>query len=187
MGVVPVLQREWVFRDAAVKGRTLVLACVPFDTPTWVADGGDPYREEFAPGAFDHVDATRTQLRYRHSADLLDRLGSGLSLREDGGWLIGEFRVAGGARGDHLIDLVRDGELQGVSIGFDPGVDEQRSTPDGQVVRRVRVKRMPEVSLVDQPAYQDAGVLAVRADQARRAREVAALRALVRDMRPWAG
>jgi HK97 family phage prohead protease len=180
-------QREWGLRDAAVKGRTLVLACVPFDTPTLVSDGGDPYREEFAPGAFAHVDATRTQLRYRHSTDLMDRLGSGLSLREDGGWLVGEFRVAGGVRGDHLIDLVRDGELRGVSIGFDPGVDEQRTDRDGQVVRRVRVKRMPEVSLVDQPAYPEAEVLAVRADQARRARELAELRAWMRDMRGWAG
>jgi HK97 family phage prohead protease len=187
MGVVPVLQREWVFRDAAVKGRTLVLACVPFDTPTWVADGGDPYREEFAPGAFDHVDLTRTHLRRGHKPDPRNELGRGLSLREDSGWLVGEFRVARGDTGDQILNLVADGMLRGVSIGFDPGVDEQRTDRIGPVVRRKRVKRMPEVSLVDEPAYEGAEVLAMRADQARRAREVAALRALVRDMRPWAG
>jgi HK97 family phage prohead protease len=179
--------RELVLRDAQVSGRTLVLACVPFDTPTWVSDGGDPYREEFAPGAFAHVDPSRTQLRYRHSPDLLDRLGSGVGLEEDGGWLVGRFRVAPGARGDHLIDLVGAGELRGVSIGFDPGVDQTRPDPDGDVVRRVRVKRMPEVSLVDQPAYKDAEVLAVRAGEAARRRLWEEHQAWMRDMRGWAG
>jgi HK97 family phage prohead protease len=176
--------RELVLRDVEVKGRTLVLACVPFDTPTWVSDGGDPYREEFAPGAFDHVDPTRTQLRYRHSGDLLDRLGAGRALKEDGGWLIGEFAVAKGQRGDHLIDLVDSGDLRGVSVGFDPGVDEVRVDADGEVTRRVRVKRLPEVSLVDQPAYAEAQVVAVREERARE-RAWAEFQQWRRDMEAW--
>jgi HK97 family phage prohead protease len=176
--------RELVLRGAEVKGRTLLLACVPFDTPTWVSDGGDPHREEFAPGAFRHVDPTRTQLRYRHSGDLLDRLGAGRSLTEDGGWLIGEFAVAKGQRGDHLIDLVDSGDLSGVSVGFDPGVDEVRVDADGEITRRVRVKRLPEVSLVDQPAYEEASVLAVREERARE-RAWAEFQAWRRDMEGW--
>jgi HK97 family phage prohead protease len=179
--------RELVLRDAQVSGRTLVLACVPFDTPTWVSDGGDPYREEFAPGAFAHVDAARTHLRRGHSTDVRNELGRGMSLWEDGGWLIGEFRVARGEAGDQILNLVQDGMLRGVSIGFDPGVDEERVDRHGLLVRRKRVKRLAEVSLVDQPAYEEAEVLAVRADQARRARELAELRAWSRDMRVWAG
>jgi HK97 family phage prohead protease len=176
--------RELVLRGAEVKGRTLLLACVPFDTPTWVSDGGDPYREEFAPGAFRHVDPTRTQLRYRHSGDLLDRLGAGRSLTEDGGWLIGEFQVAKGQRGDRLIDLVDSGDLRGVSVGFDPGVDQTRADADGDIVRRVRVKRLPEVSLVDQPAYAEAAVVAVREEQAR-LRAWQEFQAWRRDMEGW--
>lgn len=180
------LHRDYELRDAQVSGRTLVLAMVPFDSPTMVADGdGVPYLEAFRPGAFAHLDPTRTQLRYRHSSDLLDRLGSGVQFREDGGWLLGDFRVSAGQRGDHLLDLVGSGDLRGVSIGFDAGIDEQ----DGDVTRRVRVKRLLETSLVDQPAYADASVLAVRAEQAAamaardRARDE--LAAWVRDMRQW--
>jgi HK97 family phage prohead protease len=176
--------RELQLRGAEVQGRTLVLGCVPFDTPTWVSDGGDPYREEFAPGSFAHIDPTRTQLRYQHSPDLLDRLGAGRRLVEDGGWLVGEFQVAKGARGDHLIDLVASGDLRGVSVGFNPGVDETRADVDGPVVRRVRVKQLVEVSLLDAPAYDQAQVLAVREDQAR-ARAWAEFRAWRRDMEAW--
>jgi HK97 family phage prohead protease len=176
--------RELQLRGAEVKGRTLVLACVPFDTPTWVSDGGEPYREEFAPGAFDHIDPTRTQLRYQHSGDLLDRLGAGRRLVEDGGWLVGEFVVAKGQRGDHLIDLVDSGDLRGVSVGFNPGVDQTRVDSDGEVVRRVRVKQLPEVSLLDAPAYTGAEVLALREDQAR-ARAWAEFQQWRRDMEAW--
>jgi phage head maturation protease len=46
---------------------------------------------------------------------------------------------------------------------------------------------MPEVSLVDQPAYKDAEVLAVRAGEAARRRLWEEHQAWMRDMRGWAG
>jgi phage head maturation protease len=49
----------------------------------------------------------------------------------------------------------------------------------------VRVKRLPEVSLVDQPAYAEASVLAVREDMARE-RAWQEFRAWRRDMEGWA-
>lgn len=170
------LSRSFELRDAEIKGRTLELACVPFDREAWVSDHEGEYREVFRHGAFAGVinDPRRTQLRYAHSEDLKDRLGIGLELREDAAYLHGAFRVTQGERGDHLLDLVRSGDLAGVSVGFMAGASRRT----GDLVERLRVKQLVEVSLVDAPAYQEAEVLAVR-----QARELDAERAR---LRAWA-
>jgi phage head maturation protease len=62
--------------------------------------------------------------------------------------------------------------LRGVSVGFVPGPSNSTADEDGPLVERLRYKRLPEVSLVDAPAYTGAEVLAVA-----RARRVEAERA----------
>lgn len=176
--------RSYELHDMAVKGRTLTLAVVPFDRPAWVDDGQGPYRERFRSGAFKHIDPTRVQLRYQHSQDMMDRIGVGQALREDGGYLIGEARVFRGDRGDHLLNLVDDGALQGISAGFVAGESRTVQDADGPLVERVRVKSLPEISLVDEPAYAGAQVLAVRS--AKRAAEREALARWLADMRRFA-
>lgn len=179
------LRHDYELRDASVSGRTITLALVPFDTPTWIREDDRTYREVFRRGAFDHVmvDPRRTKLTWDHRLGDLDaRYGSGVSMREDGGYLIGDFKVIGGARADHLLDLVEARELRGVSIGFVPGEDRAGEDADGPLLERVRVKQLPEASLVDQPAYPQAEVLALHrsaiVDQERER-----VRAWVRDMR----
>lgn len=157
------LTREFGLRDAEIgggDGRTLVLACVPFGVEAVVDDGDGPYREVFRRGAFEHVTRApnRVELRYRHRQDMLP-FGFAADLVEDPKHLIGSFRVAPGERGDQILDLVRDGQLSGVSIGFLPGTD--MVTGSG-AVERVRVKKLGEVSLTPVQVYTGAEVLAVR-------------------------
>jgi HK97 family phage prohead protease len=178
------LTRSYELHDMTVKGRTLTLAVVPIMQAAWVEDETGRFRERFRSGAFSHVDPTRVQLRYQHSTDLLDRVGAGVSMREDGRYLLGTARVFNGARGDHLLDLVNAKELRGVSVGFYPGQDAQAWDDDGPIVERVKVRSNPEWSLVDEPAYAGAEVLAVR--NATQAAERAALDAWIRDMRRFA-
>ena len=159
------LTREFALRDAEVggDGRTLVLACVPFDVPAWVDDGDGPYREGFRRGAFRSVcrAPNRVELRYAHRAGPLP-YGFGMDLIEDPTHLVGSFRVAPGEQGDQVLALVRDGQLNGVSIGFQPGDDQ----PDAdRVTWRTKVKRLLEVSLTPAPSYAETGVLAVREDE----------------------
>ena len=159
------LTREFNLRDAeaAGDGRTLVLACVPYDTPTWVDDGDGPYREGFRRGAFRHVvkAANRVELRYDHRQGPLP-YGFGVDLVEDSTHLIGSFRVAPGDQGDQMLALVRDGQLAGVSIGFVPGSGEDGADDGGAVLWRTTVKRLTEVSLTPAAAYTGADVLALR-------------------------
>lgn len=163
------LQREFLqIRDAEVggDGRTVVLACVPFDQPALVDDGSGPYREVFRRGAFRHVvDApNRVELRYAHQHDGAP-YGFGVDLVEDPGYLLGSFRVAPSERGDQVLALVLDDQLSGVSIGYVAGQSRDGRDVEGPLVERMRVKRLAEVSLTPAPAYkQGSGVLAVRED-----------------------
>lgn len=160
------LERSFSLRDAEIgaDGRTLVLACVPFDSPTMVDDGDGPYMESFQRGAFKHITqaANRVELRYAHRQDGAP-YGFGLDLIEDPKHLIGRFRVAPSERGDQVLALVRDDQLNGVSIGYVPGQSEEGTDRDGRrMVHRVRVKQLAEVSLTPSPAFHGAAVLALR-------------------------
>lgn len=157
-----VLTRGYDLADVEVAGdgRTLTLACLPYERPATVDDGAGPYEEAFQRGAFANVvkAPNRVELRYWHDqADL--PYGFGVSMREDPKYLIGDFRAAKSSRGDHLLALVEDG-LRGVSVGYvpDPAGDLRR----GSVVLRTRVKRLKEVSLTPAAAFAGAEVLAVR-------------------------
>jgi HK97 family phage prohead protease len=161
------LTRDYDLRDAQVggDGRTLVLACVPFDAPAWVDDGNGPYREAFQRGAFAHVvkAPNRVELRYRHRQAGVP-YGFGVDLVEDEKYLLGSFRVAPGDQGDQLLALVADGQMRGVSIGFVAGSDRTITDADGPIVSRVRVKQLGEVSVLPTgtATWTEAEVLAVR-------------------------
>lgn len=163
-------QRDYQLRDAVIggDGRTVVLACVPFDREAIVDDGDGPYREVFRRGAFAHLTAAarHTELRYAHRSGPADLLGFGVDLVEDPHYLLGSFRVSPSDGGDQMLALVRDGQLAGVSIGYvagaHPGDNRELLDKSGRVVERLRVKRLPEVSLTPAPAYLGAEVLAVR-------------------------
>jgi HK97 family phage prohead protease len=163
------LTRSYQLRDAEVgnDGRSLVLACVPFDSPAAVDDGDGPYREVFRRGAFTHIlnAARRVELRYAHRQDGLP-YGFGLDLEEGPEFLLGRFRVAESSTGRHMLALVEEGQLVGVSIGFVPGQSRDTDDQRGPLVERLRVKRLSEVSLVpsETELYEGARVLAVRAN-----------------------
>lgn len=154
-------------RDAEIgsDGRTLVLACCPFDQPAIVDDGDGlgEYSEEFRRGAFANIvrAANRTELRYDHILDG-PPYGFGIDLIEDPTHLIGRFRVAPSEQGDQILALVRDDQLGGVSIRFDPGTDSTSTRNGMRHVSRIRIKQMPEVSLTPSPSYEGTGVLAIR-------------------------
>lgn len=159
------LQREFLaLRDVEVgsDGRTLVLACVPFDVPATVDDGDGPYREVFRRGAFRHVVSApnRTELRYAHTPGV--PYGFGLDLVEDEKYLLGSFRVAPSDDGDRLLALVRDDQLRGVSVGYVAGQSRTGRDDFGELTERLLVKRLAEVSVTPAAAYAGAEVLAVR-------------------------
>lgn len=142
-------------------GRTLHGIVVPFGVVARVSDGGRPYDEMFRMGSFAKTiqeRGARVKLLSQHDSRA-NPLGRASLLREDAAGLYGEFTVSRTTAGDEALELVRDGALDSFSVGF---------TPIRHVMERgVKVRTevgLREASLVTFPAYADALVGGVRAE-----------------------
>jgi HK97 family phage prohead protease len=142
---------------ADTDGRTICGICVPYDVEQRIHSS---LTEVFRRGAFANVAraAHRVKLLVGHDAQALP-IGRATLLREDERGLYGEFRVSNTSRGTEILELVKDGSLTELSIGFQPLKDKRR--PDG-VIERIAA-HLAEVSLVTFGAYgQAAQVVGVR-------------------------
>lgn len=149
--------------EVGADGRTIVGIACPFDTPAQITEPGGSYTEVFRRGAFTRTIAERGPGRVKVYAQHQDRalpLGRAEILREDTAGLYAELRVSKTAAGDEVLELVRDGVLDGLSIGAVP-IRADRSRPGH--VERLEVS-LREVSVVGTPAYDTARVLAVRSE-----------------------
>lgn len=142
---------------AGSDGRTISGLVVPFGE---VFRFGS-LRERFVRGAFTRTiaerGASRVKLLQQHDEDSFP-IGVATALREDSAGLFGDFRIAKTTRGDEALDLVKDGILDGLSVGFIPIA----SRANGDVTERTEVS-LRHVGLVDDPAYNSARVHSVRA------------------------
>lgn len=143
-------------------GRTITGIAAPFDAPTQIRDSLGTYTEVIERGAFARTirerGPERVKLLALHDAAQFP-IGRATLLREDPNGLYAEFRVAATPRGDEALQLVREGALDGLSIGFVPIRDAWSN--DGGTRTLLEVKLL-EVSLVSWPAYDSARVSAVR-------------------------
>ena len=137
--------------------RQIVGVAVPYNTQIRVGR----YLETFRPGAFaDHPPAPLTATHPRDAGTL--PIGVSVELRDQPDGLHGIWRVSKTSLGDEVLELVRDGAVTGLSIGFIPVTD--RWTPDRSQVERVRAA-LDHVAIVRTPAYPDARIAALRAAQ----------------------
>jgi HK97 family phage prohead protease len=84
-------------------------------------------------------------------------------LREENDGLRGEWKVSKTELGDEVLELVRDGAISGLSIGFI--ADQDRWSTDKRTVQRVRA-HLDHVAIVRVPAYPTARIVDVRTAQA---------------------
>ena len=138
-------------------GRTIAGTVVPYNTEARIGS----YVERFLPGAFAEADPTQIPLTAVHDRESLP-IGRALSLTDTPAGLEAELRVSETRLGDEALTLIRDGAATGLSVGFIPVQD--RWNQARTAVQRVKAK-LVEISLVAFPAYEDARVLAVRAER----------------------
>lgn len=147
-------------REVSESERLIVGVVAPYDEVTFLVN--DPGGERIRRRAF-----ARTIERRGDRIPLLDgherRLQMGVSKRwhDTPEGLVGEFTVNAGDRGDRFLEDARNGYYGGLSAGFLP-IDHAR-TADG--VREIREAKLVEVSMIGVPAYEGAGLLAVRGAQ----------------------
>lgn len=141
-------------RDA--DARVIAGTIAPYNVETRVGR----YVESFARGAFTGSTPDDVPLLVSHRHASLP-IGRTLTLTDATDALVGEFQLSETRDADEVLALAHDDVPLGLSVGFHPL--EDRWSRDRTQVVRVRAT-LGEVSVVGLPAYADAKVTAVRAD-----------------------
>lgn len=138
---------------ASGDGRTIVGIAVPYGQAQRVEYG---LVEQFRRGAFNHqlADPQRVRFTRDHMAHGGSLIGRATLLRDDAAGLYGEFRVSKTAAGEETLELVRDGALRELSIGFRE--KQNKRLRDGTVERVTAELR--EVAVVLEGAYGELAV-----------------------------
>lgn len=157
-------------------GRTIRGIAVPYGQVQRI----NPYlTEEFVRGAFNHQLGAihRVGLWRGHSNQGGVLIGRQIEGRDDAAGLYGEWRVSKTPAGDETLELVKDGALEQLSVGFRMVAGGSQKV-DG-VVRRTKANVF-ETAIVPQGAYGDGAVITgVRSADDGLDEEIAQLRSAV--------
>jgi HK97 family phage prohead protease len=147
-------------------GRTIVGIAVPYGQPTPInnENGQTRFLEEFGPGGFLGLDQPHELMadHPRTSSEL--PIGISVVLQERDSGLFGCWRVSNTTFGNDVLNLIKDGAVSGLSIGFNANRDLDEWNEDRSYVRRVGA-HLDHTAIVRRPAYAGAGVYAVRANK----------------------
>lgn len=130
--------------------------CVPYGKVTTRVG---PVPEQFEPGAFSDLVQSGKQIKltdYNHSNQRVP-VGYSEVFEERSAGLWSRFRLNRTPEGESAHANATEGVYQGLSVGFHARADEMRNG-----VRHVLSARLDHVSLVEDPAYLEAEILAVR-------------------------
>jgi HK97 family phage prohead protease len=133
--------------------------CVPYNRATTKV-GAKP--ELFRPGSLAGAVAAAAQVRLvdeNHQLRGRRPVGVAAQLEERTGGLFGRFRFYNTPEGRAALENTSEGTYGGLSVGF-VAVREQEVNG----TREILEARLHHVSLVDEPAYEDARILSVRGD-----------------------
>lgn len=133
--------------------------CVPYGRVTTRVG---PIPEVFERGAFSELVKSQAKVKltdYNHSRQRVP-VGYSEVFEERAGGLWSRFRVNRTPEGESAVANAREGVYQGLSVGFIAHTHEMR-----EGVRHVTSARLDHVSLVEDPAYLEAEILAVRGAQ----------------------
>lgn len=147
-------------------GRTATGYAVVFEQ---TADIGGYFQEKIARGAFtDTLKSEDVRAYFNHDRGrVLGRLSAGtLRLKEDSRGLAVEIDLPSTSDGNDVLELVRRGDVSGMSFGFRvtrEQWDETLKVP----LRTILAVELREVSIVSEPAY-DGTTVALRSLEAAR-------------------
>ena len=130
------------------------------------------FREQIAPGAFsDTLRRSDVRALFNHdTSKVLGRLSAGtLRLTEDATGLSAEIDLPDTTDGRDVRELVRRGDVSGMSFGFRVLSDRWDFTDD-EAFRTIEAVELYEVSAVTFPAYDGTSIALRSRDQALRER-----------------
>lgn len=158
-------QRAWrtEFDVADSEGRIVSGIAVPFNSPTQIFERGRVFSETWVKGSTaEHIQKRGDRIKvlgFHDSRTLPLGKPVGLEDRAQGMWI--EARISDTQAGNEALTLVRDGVLDGFSVGFSipEGGDTWNRDETERTITRANVH---EVSLVNFPAFDLARVEAIR-------------------------
>ena len=161
--------------DVKESQRLIEVVAVPYEQPAPIQYRGEMWLESFMRGGLDGISERQAPIMVNREHTRGDTVGKVLQWwpeRTEG--LVAEVRVAKTNRGDETLALAEEGMIR-ASIGF--GVRPRDQVLDRQAMtRRISKAFVDHLSLVEDPAYVGAEVLAVReADEVQMAAGMAPL------------
>lgn len=147
-------------RSVDADAREMVGMVAPYDEVSYLTP--DPNGERILRGAFAKSIRQRGgKIPLLRNHDQSRKIGNSTRFTDTPEGLVGEFKIVSGDHGDAMLEDLRNGCLDMLSVGY-KGLIVHRGA-DG--VREVKEAMLGEVSIVALPAYQGAAVLAVRSAQ----------------------
>jgi HK97 family phage prohead protease len=132
-------------------GRTVHGIAVPYNAPQRI---NGELTEQFARGAFNHQLRAANRVRFaREHVDLGGVLiGAAKTMRDDAAGLYVELRASKTPEGDATLELIKDGALPHLSVGYREG--RNRRVPGTNTVERV-VAHLFEIAATMEGAFGD--------------------------------
>jgi HK97 family phage prohead protease len=165
--------------------RVIDMIVVPYGVETEVRLQGRKVFEVFERGAFDKISAARRRFAVNRGHDVDRIVGKAIRFDpDDDVGLAASVKIAATPLGDETLQLASEGLLD-ASVGYVP---KQVVWQRGRTVMRVAKAWLDHISLVPDPAYADARVLAVRAQDVTlepAASDVAVPTPLLDEVRSW--
>jgi HK97 family phage prohead protease len=160
------IRREFAAAVTAGDGRTVDVKIIPYSEQIEHNDGlggvpvGVAYREEWAPGAFDHQlgAANRVLANCEHEEGIAGVVGHGIALLSQADGLYGSFKIHETTSGETALTLIREGIFNTVSLEARP---RKAVRTAAGVVRRIKAD-LVNIAFSRFGAYPGARVLAVR-------------------------
>jgi HK97 family phage prohead protease len=154
------------FRDSNVAGvnfaqRIIEVIAMPYEQSAMVEYRGQLWRESFQRGSFAGIEKRPNRVRSNRDHDdkrLVGRAHKFWPSREEG--LVAEVRISQTALGDETLALAND-DVLGVSVGF-AALGRDQEFDKRNMTRRIRKAYLDHIAFTPVPAYEGAGVLAVR-------------------------
>lgn len=158
----PVEIRSATITNVDFVERTIELIAIPYDEEAAVPYGGQMVLETVAPGAFDGIETRNEHVSANRDHNYERTFGKATGYRTDDlRGLITQLHVSNTPLGDETLQLAADGVLKG-SVGM---LVRRSDQVLNKGFRRIKRAFLDHVSLVPNPAYTGAGVLAVRQEQ----------------------
>jgi HK97 family phage prohead protease len=157
---------DGVFADIDFKHRMIDIIAVPWGQPARVFWRGDFWSEVIERGAFSGVEARAGQVRVNREHRKGDTVGKIVEFdpnHEKG--LFARLKIVRGPKGDEVLHLAEE-DMISASIGYRANKPSDVVLDKQSMTRRVRNAFLDHLGLVEDPAFEDSRVLAVRGDGA---------------------